>query len=161
MFRDPCCAVIALVLVGCAETQSKAPAPDPPPAPAPEPAVSVAPDTTVKVDAAKTATEPWLALVDQEKYPESWDLAAKAFQRAVTRENWTSSVAAARSPFGKFVSRRLRSAKYATSLPGAPDGQYVVIQFDASFEKKAQAVETVTPMLEDDGSWKVSGYFIR
>jgi hypothetical protein len=113
------------------------------------------------VDAAKSATEPWLELVDQEKYPESWDLAAKAFQKAVSRENWASSVAAARSPFGKFVSRQLRSAKYATSLPGAPDGQYVVMQFDAAFEKKAQAIETVTPMQEDDGSWKVSGYFIK
>jgi len=47
------------------------------------------------------------------------------------------------------------------ALPGAPDGQYVLIQFNASFEQKAHAVETVTPMLERDGTWKVSGYFIR
>lgn len=37
----------------------------------------------------------------------------------------------------------------------------VVIQFDATFERKAQAVETVTPMLDKDGQWKVSGYYIK
>ena len=29
------------------------------------------------------------------------------------------------------------------------------------FEKKASAVETITPMLDPDGVWRVSGYFIR
>jgi len=37
----------------------------------------------------------------------------------------------------------------------------VVIQFDSSFEHKQTAVETVTPMLDTDGKWRVSGYFIK
>lgn len=48
-----------------------------------------------------------------------------------------------------------------TSLPGAPDGKYVVIQYDTSFENKKAAVETVTPMLDKDGKWRVSGYYIK
>jgi hypothetical protein len=48
-----------------------------------------------------------------------------------------------------------------TELPGAPDGEYVVFQFDTQFEHKRAAVETVTPMRDPDGSWRVSGYFIR
>jgi hypothetical protein len=60
-----------------------------------------------------------------------------------------------------MVSRTLKSASYAKSLPGAPDGEYVVIQFDATFEKKQSAIETVTPMKEPDGRWRVSGYFIK
>ena len=66
-----------------------------------------------------------------------------------------------RRPLGNVVSRQLRSRTYATELPGAPDGEYVVIQFNTTFENKQVAVETVTPMLEDDGSWLVAGYFIR
>jgi hypothetical protein len=58
-------------------------------------------------------------------------------------------------------SRRVSSAEPATRLPGAPDGQYVVIQFETSFANKQRAVETVTPMLDTDGAWHVSGYFIR
>ena len=51
--------------------------------------------------------------------------------------------------------------QYAESLPGAPDGEYVVILFKTSFEGKAEAVETVTPMRDADGEWRVAGYYIR
>ncbi len=48
-----------------------------------------------------------------------------------------------------------------TSLPGAPDGEYVVISYETSFTNKKSAIETVTPMLDKDGKWRVSGYFIK
>jgi hypothetical protein len=51
--------------------------------------------------------------------------------------------------------------KMENTLPGAPDGKYWTIQFDTSFAAKAEAVETVTFMLEKDGSWRAAGYFIR
>ena len=70
-------------------------------------------------------------------------------------------MAGVRQPFGKLLSRKLKSKQYATSLPGAPDGQFVVIQFEASFENKKAAIETVTPMLDPDGKWRVSGYYIK
>jgi hypothetical protein len=68
---------------------------------------------------------------------------------------------ATRAPLGKAAARTLKSAAYKTSLPGAPDGHYVVIQYQSSFEHKRSAIETVTPSLGDDGQWRVSGYFIR
>ncbi len=37
----------------------------------------------------------------------------------------------------------------------------MVIQYDSSFENKQSALETVTDMLEKDGQWKVTGYFIK
>ena len=66
-----------------------------------------------------------------------------------------------RRPLGAVLTRKLKSKTYATELPGAPDGQYVVIQFDTAFQNKRVAVETVPPMLADDGSWLVAGYFIK
>lgn len=53
------------------------------------------------------------------------------------------------------------ATSYMTSLPGAPDGEYVVVQFETSFTNKKAAAETVTPMLENDGQWRVSGYYIK
>jgi hypothetical protein len=38
------------------------------------------------------------------------------------------------------------------TLPGAPDGEYVVFQFNTSFEQKSAAVETVTAIREKDGT---------
>jgi hypothetical protein len=110
--------------------------------------------------AAKAASK-WLTLVDEGKYSESWDEAAQLFRGAVTKEQWKESVSSVRRPLGKLVSRTLKSKTYAASLPGAPDGEYVVIQYTASFENKKSATETVTPMLDKDGKWRVSGYYIK
>jgi hypothetical protein len=103
----------------------------------------------------------WLALVDQGKYDQSWEEAARLFKGAVTKEKWREAASAVRAPLGKLVSRKLKSRQYTKTLPGVPDGEYVVIQYDSSFENKTEAVETVTPMLDPDGVWRVSGYYIR
>jgi TM2 domain-containing membrane protein YozV len=66
-----------------------------------------------------------------------------------------------RAPLGALKTREVKSSRYKTSVPGAPDGEYVIIQFNTSFENKQSAVETVTPMREKDGSWRVSGYYIK
>ena len=115
-------------------------------------------DPTHQAQAAATA---WLALVDAEQYGQSWDKAALLFRSAVMRAEWERAARAARSPLGALKSRTLKSAIFTRSLPGAPDGEYVVIQFDSQFEHKASAVETVTPMRDKDGIWRVSGYYIK
>jgi hypothetical protein len=114
-----------------------------------------------KKEAALTAAENWLALVDREKYAASWQGAAAYFKRAVSEDQWTQSMTAFRRPLGKVLSRTLASQNYTKTLPGAPDGEYMVIQYRTSFERKAASIETVTPMLDADGIWRVSGYYIK
>jgi hypothetical protein len=110
---------------------------------------------------AQKAAEKWLALIDAGKVAESWKEAAAAFRTAVPQDQWQQSITTFRQPFGKLVSRTLKSTKFSTSLPGAPDGKYVVLQFDTSFANKKDTIETVTPMLDKDGKWRVSGYYVK
>ena len=107
------------------------------------------------------AAESWLALVDAGDYGESWTQSAELFRKAVTPEKWEQALKVTRGPFGDLVSRELKSTQFFTSLPGAPDGEYVVIQFTTSYENKKDAVETITPMKDPDGAWRVSGYFVK
>ncbi len=111
--------------------------------------------------AAVSAAESWLKRVDAGKYGPSWDAASALFRNAITRADWDKALRGVRSPLGKLVSRKVASTTYAESLPGAPDGKYVVLQFATAFESKRNATETVTTMLEKDGAWRVSGYFIK
>jgi hypothetical protein len=113
------------------------------------------------VDAAQAAAELWLPFVDAGDYDRSWDTAAKLFQQAVTKDQWRQAAAVARGPLGKLSSRKVKSREYKEQMPGAPDGKYVILQYDSVFENKAAAVETVVPMVDPDGQWRVSGYFIR
>jgi hypothetical protein len=110
---------------------------------------------------AQPAAESWLVLVDTGRYDESWTEAAAYFKGAIDSGAWVKSLAAVRAPIGNLKSRTRQSAQAVTKLPGAPDGEYVVFQFEASFDQKASAVETVTVSHEKDGAWRVSGYYIR
>lgn len=103
----------------------------------------------------------WLSLIDNQSYAASWDAGASMFRSAVTQEQWQTAVQNARGRLGELKSRTLTSTKSASTLPGAPDGDYVVLQFQTSFGQKAAAVETVTTVKEADGAWRVVGYFVR
>jgi len=120
------------------------------------------PDQIPQYDqSAEAVARSWLALADAADAAGTWAAAASLFRRAVPEEHWVRSLSAARTPLGAVVSRTLRDVRPTTELPGAPDGEYVVFQFDTRFEHKRTAVETVTPMKDSDGTWRVSGYFIR
>ncbi len=113
-----------------------------------------------KTDAVKVSMD-WLALVDDADYGGGWDAAASLLQDASPKDDFTQSVEGVRKPLGAVKSRTFAQAEYSKALPGAPDGEYVVIQYNTVFENKAQAVETITPMLDWDGTWKVSGYYLK
>ena len=112
-------------------------------------------------DLAQQSASAWLTLVDSENYAQSWQEASATFKAAVNQERWREMIKAARDPLGKVLSRKVTSANATKTLPGAPDGDYVVIQYATTFEHKQSAIETAIPMLDKDGKWRVSGYFIK
>ncbi len=113
------------------------------------------------IEAAKGETVAWLSLTDVGHYESSWDSASALFKAAISKEDWARSLSAVRSPIGALKLREMATAEFSTTLPGAPDGEYVVFQFNSSFEHKAAALETVTAMKGPDGEWRVAGYFIK
>ncbi len=119
------------------------------------------PDQGKAEQAAQAAAESWLALVDAGNYDQSWEEAASIFKEQVTKEQWKSALETVHSQVGKLQSRKLKSATYAKNPPSAPPGEYVNIQYDSKFEKLPAGVESVVPMLDKDGKWRVSGYFVK
>ena len=112
-------------------------------------------------DAATLSVTKWLKLMDSENYRESWETASDTFKTQVAVDAWIKTALAARSPLGEVVSRKLISQTYETSLQGTPDGEYVVMEFRTEFTNRQTTSETITPMLDLDGKWRVSGYYIR
>jgi hypothetical protein len=120
----------------------------------------IAQEAPAATQAATAAAEGWLALVDAGDYAGSWSRTAASFRSLVTQQQWNEAMRKTRAPHGAVRSRSLLRAHHTTSLPNAPAGEYVVIQYQTDFADKS-GVETVVPKREPDGSWKVSGYFIK
>lgn len=118
-------------------------------------------DEAAKRQAAERAAQSWLALVDRGDYGQSWESAAAFFKSKITKADWESALKQVRAPLGAAGTRRLLGSMLQTDLPGAPPGQYVVIQYKTEFTGKTYMIETITPMLDHDGTWRISGYFVK
>jgi Protein of unknown function (DUF4019) len=114
-----------------------------------------------KEQAALQAAQEFLALIDTANYAKSWDVTAMFFKQNISKEAWIREIETLRPIFMPVKERKVRFTRYAKSFPGIPAGEYVVIQFDTDFEHNPGALELVTPMLEPDGHWRVSGYYIK
>lgn len=123
-------------------------------------------------DAAQAAAESWLKTVDAGNYSASWDQGAATLKGAVKQAEWVQMLGGQRTPLGKVVSRRLRSRQLTDKAPTTrvvggkvytfgQRGKFVIIEYDTTFLNKPSAVETVTPMADPDGVWRVSGYSVR
>jgi hypothetical protein len=110
---------------------------------------------------AMTAAQAWLTHVDAGRYGDSWDESAAFFRESIPKVQWQTALDKVRAPLGAMVTRKIRKATYSRTLPNAPEGEYVVIEFDTRFENLPQSTETATSMREKDGSWKIAGYFIK
>jgi hypothetical protein len=102
----------------------------------------------------------WLRRVDDGRHPASWAEAAPLLRQEVGAREWDAALRAVRVPLGRCLWRQLRSRVTVEGPPGALRGPYVVIRFESSFERRAAAAETVTPVLGPDGRWRVAAYFI-
>jgi Protein of unknown function (DUF4019) len=102
----------------------------------------------------------WLSLVDQQQYDASWSAASSLFRSQASQAGWKKAASAAREPLGSLISRTLQETTRATSLPGAPDGEYAVLKFQSRFANKASGIETIT-LVREDSAWKTAGYFIK
>jgi DNA-binding CsgD family transcriptional regulator len=101
----------------------------------------------------------WVALLDAGRWDESLRTSAPVF-RATGLEQWTAMIEPLRKSLGPVTARLFKSAVSTRSLPGAPAGDYEVIDFSTRFANREAAVETVVLSREAAG-WQVAGYFIR
>ncbi len=110
-------------------------------------------------DASKAATH-WLSTIDSGKYKDSWSNTGAFFKSQVTQGEWHKTLNGVRAPLGPLISRTQITSKAYNTLPGVPDGEYVIVQFKTQFEHKKTAIETLT-LSKNEGQWQPVGYFIK
>ena len=91
----------------------------------------------------------------------AYEAAAESFRNGIERVKWEVAAQNARAASGPLVNRRMRTAAFTRSLPGAPEGEYVVFQFDARYDRQPLVTEVLTAEREKDGKWRVAGYLLR
>ena len=107
------------------------------------------------------AAEDFLQLVDNEEYEQSWEASAALMREKIFLEVWSRQIQVMRDKVGRLVSREQDKASISDWAEGAPEGTYLTLTYGSSFEKNNAVTETINLMLEEDGRWRVVGYFLK
>ena len=102
----------------------------------------------------------FLGYLDQGRYADSYAYTGMPIRTQLDRDAFSTQIQKARAGTGALQSRELMDSSYTTNLPGAPEGQYVVLHYHASFANRPDAVETVT-LAFAKGYWRIAGYYIK
>ena len=130
-------------------------------APAPKPAPPIAANAPHAADirAARQAAETWIALLDAGNFDQAYGLMGQAARAQITPDQWKAQLKASRTKYGKLASRTFQYTDYATTLKGAPPGQYVVLDYLCAFVSGKSAPETIV-MAKVHGQWQVAGFAV-
>jgi DNA-binding CsgD family transcriptional regulator len=148
MFAIVAAAAIAMALHGDGKER-----PAPPP-------VALSASSSASDRASAASGEEWAKLLDAQRWADSWKSSGGAFRSKLTEADWIATIQPLRRQLGSVSSRSVKSVSSASSLPGAPDGEYKIVQFATVFANKPDAIETVV-LTHENSTWKVNGYFIR
>ncbi len=122
--------------------------------------IAVSASASSSDQAGTDSAKAWAELLDGRRWAESWKSSGSLFQAQLTEAGWTATIQPLRQQLGPVSARSFKSVSSAASLPGAPDGEYKIVQFATVFANKPDAVETVV-LVHEGSAWKVDGYFIR
>ena len=133
---------------------------------APPPVTTTALETTQSAAASPedaevlASADPFLAALDAGDWAASWKAAGPMFQSAVTESEWAANVEPVREPLGKVEERRIATVQRVSSLPGVPEGDYTILQFQTVFARHQGVLTETVVMAKGKDGWEVAGYFI-
>ena len=105
-----------------------------------------------------------IQLMDQGKSAEIWDGASPVAKAVVNRQDFVTQIAADRTRLGAPTERKQVAVTRAAYAAGGavPAGNYINVVFATRFANAAEPVrELVSFHLDEDKTWRVSGYSVR
>jgi Protein of unknown function (DUF4019) len=102
----------------------------------------------------------FLGYLDQGRFADSYAYTGMLIRTQLDRDAFSTEIQKTRLGTGALQSRELIDAGYTTTVSGAPEGQYVVLHYHASFANRQDTVETMWLSLAK-GYWRVVGYNIK
>jgi Protein of unknown function (DUF4019) len=102
----------------------------------------------------------FLGYLDQGRFADSYAYTGMLIRTQLDRDAFSTQIQKTRVGTGALQSREFIDAGYTTTVSGAPEGQYVVLHYHASFANRQDAVETLWLSLAK-GYWRVVGYNIK
>jgi hypothetical protein len=102
----------------------------------------------------------YLGYLDQGRFADSYAYTGLLMRNQLDPQTYAAKIENMRSGVGALQGRQLIDANLVNSVPGAPEGQYIVVHYHANYLNLNDAVDTITLAFQK-GYWRVIGYYIK
>jgi hypothetical protein len=102
-------------------------------------------------------------LIDTGKTGEAWDGSSAVAKRSVDRKKFVDGIESQRKQAGVPSGRRWTAVNRHTTqgTQQLPAGTYANVEFDTLFPGNKVGHELVSFRLDEDGTWRLSGYVLK
>jgi hypothetical protein len=102
----------------------------------------------------------FLGYLDQGRFADSYAYTGVLMRNQLDPQTYAAKIENMRAGVGALQGRQLIDANPTNTVPGAPEGQYIVLHYHANYQNLNDAVETIT-LAYAKGYWRVIGYYIK
>ena len=117
-------------------------------------------DQSDAISDAVDAANDWLSIVDEGKYPKSYEEFSRRTKFTLSLSEWVEQCMRTRAPLGELISRNLQSKRLQTRLPSGRSGLCVILQYQSKF-KNGMSTEMVAVGMDPDREWRIASYSVR
>lgn len=110
-------------------------------------------------DAIATARD-FAQIIDSSNYNDAYNQAAQILRLAHSKQEFATDMERNRNLLGPVQQRNLTALRSVGTFPRLPDGDYLIVQFEARTTQKNKAAEVIL-LQKIDGAWLVADYSIR
>lgn len=107
-----------------------------------------------------SAAEQFTRLVDKKDYDSAYKAGSDLLQMVDAESEWIKERELSALLLGNVQERKLVSIRARDAYPGLPDGEYLLIYFEARTERKEKAAEVLLVNLTG-GVWRVCSYHLK
>jgi len=116
----------------------------------------------IEPNAIRDAAQRVAMAMDAGQAAKLWDEASAITKKSVTRDAFIAGISKSRQPLGKATGRNWVSVRrQAGDGQTLPAGLYASAEFLVEFADKRTMRELVSFRLDEDGTWRFSGYVVQ
>ncbi|MFO7578334.1 MAG: DUF4019 domain-containing protein [Pelovirga sp.] len=104
--------------------------------------------------------EHFAATVDTGDFQAAYQQGSVLLQRSIDEQDWIRDIARLHDLLGPVEQRSLRAIRSVSNFPHLPDGDYLILHYDARTTYKEKAAEVIL-IIRQNNLWSVCAYSIR
>ncbi len=115
---------------------------------------------TILPQQASLKAEAFAQLIDQRQFEIAYQSSSPLMQLIFDQQDWIIQTQRLQQLLGPVQQRTLKAVRVVSTFPQLPDGDYLVVQYEARTELKNHAAEIIL-LKKQEAGWEVCSYSIR